>query len=151
MQNQRDSFQFLTIVSELCAFYALSKPIHNKMSKTSLVHRNLISLHRHHYVVKKKWCWEFWKTINFTKWKSQMISENKTRSRQLVKLSLSWVTDKRITIHSARILICVVQNIGCIINILTEEVGKHHTRKEKQFQHSDTKHKIFVSFCFHIK
>ena len=31
-------------------FYALSKPIHNKMSKTSFVHRNL---HRHHYVVKK--------------------------------------------------------------------------------------------------
>ena len=47
---------------------------------------------------------------------------------------ISWVTDKRITIHSARISIFLPQNFRCIIYILAEEVGKHHNRNEDEFR-----------------
>ena len=75
--------------------------------------------------------WEFWKTINLIKWKSQMTSEHKTRSRQLVKLSPEWrLKDYYSQREDFNFLL---QNFRCIINILAEEVGKHHNRKKKQF------------------
>ena len=95
---------------------------------------------------QENWCWEFWKTINSIKWKIQMTSEHKQEACKII----SWVTDKRITIHSARISIYFLQNSKCIINILAEEVGEHWKRevlslKEGKFQ------KICTFFLIHIK
>ena len=67
---------------------------------------------------QEEWCWEFTIWSTWSNKKSQMTSENNTRSRQLVKLSFSWGTDKRIIIHNARLSICVLQTCICIINIL---------------------------------
>ena len=67
----------------------------------------------------------------------QMEKSNDIRAqnkKQAACKIISWVTDKRITIHSARISIFLLQNFRCIIYILAEEVGTHHNRNEDEFR-----------------
>ena len=120
------------------------------MIKLLLVHRNLISLHRHRDIVKKNGVENFTIWSTWSNKKSQMTSENNTRSMQLVKLSFSWGTDKRIIIHNARISICVLQTCICIINILVDEVGKPYNRKEKQFPCRKENSYNFVSSVYFL-
>ena len=65
---------------------------------------------------------------------------------------ISWVTDKRITIYSARISIYFLQNSKFIINILAEEVEKHLNGKEKQFLcRKENSYNFVNSFFSHVK
>ena len=95
---------------------------------------------------QEKWCWEFWKTINSIKWKIQMTSEHK-QEREACKI-ISWVMDKMITIHSARISIYFLQNSYYVTNILAEGAGEHHTGKEKHFLCGKENSKKFVHSFF---
>ena len=128
-------------ICELCSSCAFVKTnaqqnesnLNQFMIKLLLVHRNLISLHRHRDIVKKNGLENFTIWSTWSNKKSEMTSENNTRSMQLVKLSFSWGTDKRIIIHKARISICVLQTCICIINILVDEVGNPTTEKRSSF------------------
>ena len=114
MQNQLDSFQFLTVVSvsyvlavhftpcqnQYTTKWLKLKSIHNN---ASLIHRNLISLYEHRYIAKKTVL-----RILENDQLHQMEKSNDIRAqnkKQAACKIISWVTDKRITIYSARISI----------------------------------------------
>ena len=112
------------------------------------IHRNLISLYQHRYIVKKNGVENFGKQS--TRSNEKFKWHQSTNKKQEACKIISWVTDKRITIYSARISINFLQNSKCIINILAEEVGEHWKRevlslKERKFQ------KICTFFLLYIK
>ena len=112
------------------------------------IHRNLISLYQHRYIVKKISVENFGKRS--TRSNEKFKWHQSTNKKQAACKIISWVTDKRITIHSAKISIYFLQNSKCIINILAEEVGEHWKRevlslKEGKFQ------KICTFFPLYIK
>ena len=111
-------------------------------------HRNLVSLYQHRYIVKKNGVEKFGKQS--TRSNEKFKWHQGTNKKQEACKIISWVTDKRITIHSAKISIYFLQNSKCIINILAEEVGEHWKRevlslKEGNFQ------KICTFFPLYIK
>ena len=115
-----------------------------------LIHRNLISLNQHRYIVKKNGVENFGKRS--TRSNEKFKWHQGTNKKQAACKITSWVMDKRITIHSARISIYFLQNSYCVINILAEGVGEHHTGKEKHFLCTKENSKIFLhSFFFTSK
>ena len=114
MQNQLDSFQFLTVVSVSYALAVHFTPCQNQYTtkwlklesihnNASLIHRNLISLYEHRYIAKTTVL-----RILENDQLHQMEKSNDIRAqnkKQAASKIISWVTDKRITIHSARISI----------------------------------------------
>ena len=110
------------------------------------IHRNLISLYQHRYIVKKISVENFGKrsTRSNEKFKWHQSTNRKQEACKII----SWVTDKRITIYSARISIYFLQNSKCVINILAEEVGEHHKGKEKHFLCRKENSKKFVHSFF---
>ena len=114
------------------------------------IHRNLISLHQHRYIVKKISVENFGKRSTRSNEKSKW-HQSTNRKQEACKF-ISWVTDKRITIYSARISIYFLQNSKCVINILAEEVGEHHKGKEKHFLcGKENSKKIVHSFFLTLK
>ena len=83
------------------------------------IHRNLISLYQHRYIVKKISVENFGKrsTRSNEKFKWHQSTNRKQEACKII----SWVTDKRITIYSARISIYFLQNSKCVISILAED------------------------------
>ena len=93
------------------------------------IHRNLISLYQHRYIVKKNGVENFGKrsTRSNEKFKWHQSTNKKHATCKII----SWVMDKRITIPSARISIYFLQNCKCVINIFAKEVGELHKGKRK--------------------
>ena len=110
------------------------------------IHRNLISLYQHRYIVKKISVENFGKrsTRSNEKFKWHQSTNKKHAACKII----SWVMDKRITIPSARISIYFLQNCKCVINIFAEEVGEHHKGKEKHFLCRKENSKKFVHSFF---
>ena len=101
LQNQLDSFQFLTIVTLSYALAVYFTSCHIRYTTKwvkleSILDKTSFNSSKSHFLpstllyFQEEWCWEFWKTINLIKSKSQMTSDIKTRSRQLVKLLAKW-------------------------------------------------------------
>ena len=107
------------------------------------IHRNLISLYQHRYIVKKNGVENFGKRS--TRSNEKFKWHQSTNRKQEACKTISWVTDKRITIPSARISIYFLQ---CVINILAEEVGEHHKGSEKHFLCGKENSKKFVHSFF---
>ena len=110
------------------------------------IHRNLISLYQHRYIVKKNGVENFGEQS--TRSNEKFKWHQSTNKKQEACKIISWVMDKRITIHSARISIYFLQNSKCVINILAEEVGEHHKGKEKHFLCRKENSKKFVHSFF---
>ena len=109
---------FLSVLSILSVSYALAvhftpcqnqyttkwvklESIHNN---PSLIHRNLTSLHEHRYIVKKTVLRILENDqLHQTEKSNDIRAQNK---KQVACKIITWVTDKRITIHSVRISIC---------------------------------------------
>ena len=114
------------------------------------IHRNLISLYQHRYIVKKNGVENFGKrsTRSNEKFKWHQSTNRKQEACKII----SWVTDKRIAIYSARISIYFLQNSKCVINILAEEVGEHHKGKEMHsLCRKENSQKFVHSFFFTLK
>ena len=113
-------------------------------------HRNLISLYQHRYIVKKNGVENFGKrsTRSNEKFKWHQSTNRKQEACKII----SWVTDKRITIYSARISIYFLQNSKCVISILAEDLGEHHKGNEKHFLcGKENSKKIVHSFFLTLK
>ena len=139
MQNQLDSFQFLTKVSvhsyalvvhftrrqnQYTTKWVKLESIHNNVS---LIHRNLISLHEHRYIAKKTVL-----RILENDQLNQMEKSNDIRAqnkKQAACKIISWVMDKRITIHSARISIFCSKALDA--SYISQMTSEHKTRSRQ--------------------
>ena len=110
------------------------------------IHQNLIPLHQHRYIVKKNGVENFGKRS--TRSNEKFKWHQSINKKQAACKIISWVMDKRITIHSARISIYFLQNSYYVTNILAEGAGEHHTGKEKHFLCGKENSKKFVHSFF---
>ena len=139
------STRFLSVLSILSVSYALAvhftpcqnqyttkwvklESIHNN---PSLIHWNITSLHEHRYIVEKTVL-----RILVNDQLHQIEKSNDIRAqnkKQAACKIITWVTDKRITIHSARISIFCSKTLDVSSTFLLRRLENTTTEKRSSF------------------